>query len=150
MDDEAAEGSTALACSAHRGEGDGAEGQIEVCGGCDDGCIVARQVEDNLGKQATSLRTTAPAHGSATVVAETRGDKQGNRRVAGRRMLHDEGGWRGHFGDVAEFGFGNFLRQARGSVWQGAVSGVTLLASRRRRFSDESKGGVQLRQLRGS
>ncbi len=72
MDDESAEGGAALACGAHGGEGDGAEGEVEIGGGGDDGCVVAAEFEDGLAKRAASFGATARPM-AVDPVAETRG-----------------------------------------------------------------------------
>ena len=63
MDDEAAEGGAALASGAHGGEGDGAEGEVEVGSGGDDGCVVAAEFEDGFGEAGGEARSYSAAHG---------------------------------------------------------------------------------------
>ncbi len=62
VDDEAAEGGAALACGAHGGEGDGAEGEVEVGGGGDDGCVVAAEFEDGSGEAGGEAWGDGAAH----------------------------------------------------------------------------------------
>ena len=63
VDDEAAEGGAALAGGAHGREGDGAQGEIEVGGGGDDGGVVAAELQDGAGEACGELRGYGAAHG---------------------------------------------------------------------------------------
>ncbi len=62
VDDEAAEGGAALACCSHGGEGYGAEGEVEVGGGGDDGCVVASEFEDGSGEASGEAGGYGSAH----------------------------------------------------------------------------------------
>ena len=62
VDDEAAEAGAALACGSHGGEGYGAEGEVEVGGGGDDGRVVASQLEDGSGEAGGEAWAYGAAH----------------------------------------------------------------------------------------
>ncbi len=77
VDDEAAERGAALACGSHGGEGDGAEGEVEVGGGADDGGVVAAEFEDGAGEAGGEARSYGTAHGGRA----GGGDERDERRV---------------------------------------------------------------------
>ncbi len=74
VDDEAAEGGAALACGAHGREGDGAEGEVEVGRGGDDGCVVAAEFEDGLGEARGEFGRDGAAHGGRSGGGDERDD----------------------------------------------------------------------------
>ena len=63
MHDEAAQGRAALSGGAHGGEGDAAEGEVDVGGGGDDGGVVAAELEDGAGEAGGEARAYGSAHG---------------------------------------------------------------------------------------
>ena len=72
VDDEAAECGAALAGGAHGREGDGAESEVEVGGGGDDGGVVAAEFEDGSGEAGGESGATARPM-AVVPVAETSG-----------------------------------------------------------------------------
>ena len=66
MDDEASQRGAALPGCAHRGEGDAAQGKVQVGARCDDGGVVAAEFEDGSPEACCHSRPHGTAHGRRT------------------------------------------------------------------------------------
>jgi hypothetical protein len=92
VDEEAAQGGAALAGRAHGGEGDGAQGEVEIGRGRDDGGVVAAELEQGAGEAGRQPGATARPM-AVEPVAETRGrgDRVDQRLADGRGADEDAG-----------------------------------------------------------
>jgi len=140
VDDEAAEGGAALAGGAHGGEGDGAEGEVEVGGGATMAALLPPSSRMARAKRAARRGATVRPM-AVEPVAETRGMSGEStscwptvaspmRRVARPLGMLPNDAW-------------NFFAARSKMAWVArAVRGVFSEGFRRRRCADQSEGGV--------